>query len=213
MSTDQQKKQTMQYLQKTIAERWDKLYIDQARKRNSAFMPSPALIDLVEVKKFELPEGKGLVPGCGQGYDVFYLANEKRHITGLDLSETVIDQAIQLQKNKAIDSSIATFIAGDFFKLSPTEKFQLVYDYTFLCALPPTLRESWASKMAELISPGGVLIALIFPIWSASDHEGGPPYALNLEIYQELLENDFTKEYFDPDCPSYEHRKGYEAMS
>ncbi|CAH1767969.1 2756_t:CDS:2, partial [Entrophospora sp. SA101] len=175
--------------------------------------PSPALIDLVEVKKFELPEGKGLVPGCGQGYDVFYLANEKRHITGLDLSETVIDQAIQLQKNKAIDSSIATFIAGDFFKLSPTEKFQLVYDYTFLCALPPTLRESWASKMAELISPGGVLIALIFPIWSASDHEGGPPYALNLEIYQELLENDFTKEYFDPDCPSYEHRKGYEAMS
>nr|CAG8620263.1 15060_t:CDS:2 [Entrophospora candida] len=196
MSTDQQKKQTMQYLQKTIAESgqagWDKLYIDQARKRNSAFMPSPALIDLVEVKKFELPEGKGLVPGCGQGYDVFYLANEKRHITGLDLT---------------------TFIAGDFFKLSPTEKFQLVYDYTFLCALPPTLRESWASKMAELISPGGVLIALIFPIWSASDHEGGPPYALNLEIYQELLENDFTKEYFDPDCPSYEHRKGYEAMS
>lgn len=55
--------------------------------------------------------------------------------------------------------------AGDFFTFPlPSPLFTLAYDYTFFCALPPSLRAAWAARYAELIQPGGVLIALVYPI-------------------------------------------------
>ncbi|CAG8783435.1 3251_t:CDS:2, partial [Acaulospora colombiana] len=81
------------------------------------------------------------------------------------------------QEELEISEEIATFQADDFFSFEvPEGKFQLVYDYTFLCALPPTLRQEWSKRMSEIISAGGILIALMFPI---SDHTDGPPYALS----------------------------------
>lgn len=44
----------------------------------------------------------------------------------------------------------------DFFSFDiPEGGFQVAYDYTFLCALPPSLREPWGRRYAELIAPGG----------------------------------------------------------
>jgi hypothetical protein len=106
---------------------------------------------------------------------------------------------------------VLTFQQGNFFEFDPPEgKYQLIYDYTFLCALSPDLRPKWASKMAELISSDGILIALMFPI---SDHKDGPPYALNPDIYQELLGENFERIHFDENPKGFERRKGREYMS
>lgn len=60
-----------------------------------------------------------------------------------------------------------------------------MYDYTFMCALEPSIRGQWAQKMADLVAPGGLLLTLIFPI---CEKEGGPPFKVSLEVYRELLE-------------------------
>lgn len=54
----------------------------------------------------------------------------------------------------------------DFFKstaLAPAS-FAFAYDYTFLCALPPSMHLDWAARYAELMQPGGALVTLMFPI-------------------------------------------------
>ncbi|CAG8571883.1 3983_t:CDS:2 [Ambispora gerdemannii] len=141
---------------------------------------SPALIELVVEKGFKLPDGRGLVPGCGRGYDVFYLANERRHILGLDLSEVAIELCKQRKKELGINSSIVDFQTGDFFTFEiPKGGFQIVYDYTFLCALDPSIRPEWANRTAELISPGGILIALMYPL---NEREDGPPFTLSKQM-------------------------------
>jgi hypothetical protein len=50
------------------------------------------------------------------------------------------------------------FKALDFFNFDLPEdgkKFNLAYDYTFLCALPPSMREAWGKRYAKIIAPEG----------------------------------------------------------
>jgi methyl halide transferase len=103
----------------------------------------------------------------------------------------------------------------------------LVYDYTFLCAIPPVMRGQWAAKMASLVKPGGELLTLIFPIcdkvrrsqgkdkvrlpgraekcstldpaWAAQ--EGGPPYRMSMELVKSLLEPVGFESFFLEDLP------------
>lgn len=62
--------------------------------------------------------------------------------------------------------------------------FDFIYDYTFFCALHPSLHTEWAKQMFDLLSPNGQLCTLIYPIMS---REGGPPYEVSMELYQTLL--------------------------
>jgi hypothetical protein len=64
---------------------------------------------------------------------------------------------------------LADFFADDF-----GSGFDLVYERTFLCSLPPDLWPPYASRMAELIVPGGVLAGLFY---HGTDPEP-PPYGL-----------------------------------
>lgn len=150
--------------------------------------PSPCLLN--EIKNGRVPEGRALVPGCGRGYDVFALASPTRHVLGLDLAEKAVDAARALNDTCAAPEN-ASFRVGNFFELAlppavPGQQagYTFIYDYTFLCALHPSVRQMWASKMGELVSPGGLLLTLVFPI---CDKEGGPPFAMSLELVEELL--------------------------
>lgn len=43
----------------------------------------------------------------------------------------------------------------------------------------PEMRPKWAARMAEIIKPGGTLVALIFPI---VEKKGGPPFAVTPQL-------------------------------
>lgn len=88
-------------------------------------------------------------------------------------------------------------------------QFDVVYDYTFLCALHPTLRTKWAARMADLVKPNAFLIALMFPL---AEYPDGPPYSMTTELYEELLSDKFEK-VFMRDCPTFPARAGREKMS
>jgi hypothetical protein len=74
------------------------------------------------------------------------------------------------------------FRQASFFDLpsDDDQKFDFIYDYTFLCALDLELRDQWAQKMADLVRPGGELMTLIFPI--SETKEGGPPFKVSLKL-------------------------------
>ncbi|KAI9167710.1 putative thiol methyltransferase 2 [Paramyrothecium foliicola] len=147
-----------------------------------------------------------LVPGCGRGHDVLLLSAQGYDVWGLDSSEAAIDKARENQRASEGNSIYAAFderekgqvnwAVGDFLAsewtagigTEGTGQFDLIFDYTFLCALPPDVRPQWAKRMTELLTPKGRLICLEFPSGKALS-EGGPPWGLWPETYEALLTN------------------------
>ena len=143
----------------------------------------PALADLVD--SGALPNGVALVPGCGRGYAVAALASSDRAVVGLEISETAKAACeAYLATCGDVVGERAKVVVDDFFAHAPREKYDLVYDCTFLCAIPPGRREEWGKRMGALVKPGGELVSLVFPI---GDFEGGPPFALRPSIVEALL--------------------------
>ncbi|KAL2887055.1 putative thiol methyltransferase 2 [Ceratocystis lukuohia] len=144
---------------------------------------------------------RALVPGCGRGYDVLLLASYGFDATGLDASPKAIAEAKETARALADDPAYAlapgviqrgsvSWAASDFFAEDLVQAlggpFDLVYDYTFLCALPVAVRPRWAAQMARLLSPTGRLVCLEFPI-GKPPATGGPPHGLQSSAYMALL--------------------------
>ncbi|OCL08883.1 putative thiol methyltransferase [Glonium stellatum] len=146
---------------------------------------------------------RALVPGCGKGYDVLLLASLGYDAYGVEASANAVKAcekhaAEQAERYPARDTEVGSggvkFVLGDFFKdewLAGVdgglgEGFDLIYDYTFLCALPPAFRPAWSDRMSSLLSPTGRLICLEFPTYKPPS-TGGPPWALPPIVYEEIL--------------------------
>lgn len=148
---------------------------------------SPLLKTYLEEGK--IPFGRALVPGCGRGYDVTALSHEKRYVLGLDISTTAIAAARSrlesLSSSECANKDNAKFSTESFFNLDTAHeenKFDFIYDYTFLCALDPSIRKDWANKMAALVRPGsGELLTMIYPIMEL---EGGPPFKVSMQLFK-----------------------------
>lgn len=169
---------------------------------------APSLELLVASKT--LPKGRALVPGCGSGYDVFTLAESGRFVLGLDLSATAIKRFHKLRKEKGFSLDQVDVSDDDFFHFEPSEPFDLIWDYTFLCAIEPSERENWAKRMEQLLVSGGELITLIFPI--REDDKKGPPYAMSLELVSNLLSPYFSQISLKPAEKSHPARAGKEWL-
>ncbi|KAK0608802.1 hypothetical protein LWI29_036285 [Acer saccharum] len=126
---------------------------------------------------------KALVPACGTGYDAVAMASPERHIVGLEISDIAIEKAKEFSSSLP-NANYVTFLKADFFTWCPTELFDLIFDYTFFCAIEPDMRLAWAQKIRDILKPNGELITLMFPI---SDHIGGPPYKVSVSDYKEVL--------------------------
>lgn len=155
--------------------------------------PSPLLEKYLRSPDI-IPIGRALVPGCGRGYDLVALASDDREVVGLDISPSGVAVAKEylasLPDEVFPHRSHADVQCRSFFDLNPSkdvmDQFDFVYDYTFLCALDPSIRIDWAKKMGEIIKPGGLLLTLIFPIWSEPT-SGGPPFEVSLKLLEDLL--------------------------
>ena len=144
---------------------------------------SPALLQLIQSDS--IPSGRCLVPGCGRAYDLAALASPKRKVLGIDIVEIAVEAAREYLKTEANipqDCEVEVSLTN-FFDIKPEkvdDMYDFVYDYTFLCALDPSIRKDWAAQMSNIIKPNGELLTLIFPI---RDTEGGPPYSVSLELF------------------------------
>ena len=92
-----------------------------------------------------IPKGnRVLIPGCGRGHEVIELARRGFDVTALDISATALSG---LSSRLEMQGLNATLIEGDFLKWQPEQAFDVVYEQTSLCTLPP---EYWPQYMQQM---------------------------------------------------------------
>ena len=106
-----------------------------------------------------------------------------KNVYGLDISEEPIKQ---FKKNNP-DFPENQLIIDDFF--NHTQKYDLIIEQTFFCALQPELRPLYVNKMYELLNENGKLAGVLF---SFPLSEKGPPFGGNYSEYKQLFSHKFS---------------------
>lgn len=129
--------------------------------------------------------GKVLIPGCGTGYEVRVFHQAGGEVTAIDFSPVAVEQA-----RIHLGELARCVVSGDFFKHDLGGRcFDLIYERTFLCALPPRLWRAYADRMAQLLRPGGRLVG----IFLYGEEPEPPPYPLSETKARELFETNFSR--------------------
>lgn len=100
----------------------------------------------------------------------------------------------------------------DFFELPALsalqESFDLLLEYTFFCAIDPSLRPQYVEAAAKLLKPGGYLVGLFFP---TSTEQAGPPFLVTKSEVEELFAPRFELVFETPKA-SVKPRAGREIL-
>jgi SAM-dependent methyltransferase len=123
-------------------------------------------------------KGRVLVPGCGSGYDVRAFYEQGWQPTAIDFSPAAIERAQTFLGPQADALRLADFFRDEF-----GSGFDLIYERTFLCSLPPGRWPEYARRMAELLKPGGKLVG----IFMYGDEPEPPPFPLTEPAAQSLF--------------------------
>lgn len=126
-----------------------------------------------------------LIPGCGSGYEIAAFAEAGYAVTAIDFSPPAVAHA------RALLGPVLAgrIVEGDFFTHDFAEApFDLIYERTFLCALPPTLWPQIVRRTASLLKPGGVLAGIYF----FGEKDDSPPCGLAPDEPAQLFAADFA---------------------
>lgn len=187
---------------------WERAW-QEGRTRWDAGASPPALHALVAS---HASVERALVPGCGSGYDVFTLAKIAKTVIGLDVVDLARDRFETLRDEHGVAATRAAFVVDDFFTYTPEAPFDIIWDYTFLCALDPSEREAWADRIDTLLADDGELWTLIFPVHPVPLNPGGPPHPMTPELVRGLLEPRFEAVHLAPVLESHPGREGKEWL-
>lgn len=165
---------------------WSKAWQQQATPWDKGH-PQPSLVNFLTKtdagKQLVASQGKGsaLVPGAGTGVDVELFASLGwSPAQGIDIAPEAIESGkrwLAKRDPQPYHANVQMKVA-DFFEDPKGElkDFSLAYDYTFLCAIPPSLRPKWGEAYARSVKSGGHLICLVYPI--EGDRTTGPPVSV-----------------------------------
>jgi len=183
---------------------WEALY-----QANDTFWDhgeaSPGLVDYLAANS-SLPLGQALVPGCGRGHDARALAQAGWAATGLDLAPSSVPLAKRLadEERLPIDYRI-----GDFLSDEPHKLFDLVFEHTLFCAIPPVRRDDYVQALRRWLKPGGLYLAVNYMI---TEDNGEPPFSTTTAELDERFGEPF--ELLRRWTPrSYEGREGKELIN
>ena len=183
---------------------WEALY-----QANDTFWDhgeaSPGLVDYLAANS-SLPLGQALVPGCGRGHDARALAQAGWAATGLDLAPSSVPLAKRLadEERLTIDYRI-----GDFLSDEPHKLFDLVFEHTLFCAIPPVRRDDYVQALRRWLKPGGLYLAVNYMI---TEDTGEPPFSTTTAELDERFGEPF--ELLRRWTPrSYESREGKELIN
>ncbi len=125
-----------------------------------------------------------LIPGAGNAYEAEYLWHKGyRNVWLVDIAQTPLSNFLlrvpEFPKSQCLNI--------DFFELD--QKFDLILEQTFFCALEPRLRNDYVLKMHDLLNKNGKLVGLLFDFELT---ESGPPFGGNEEMYRNYFSNTFN---------------------
>jgi SAM-dependent methyltransferase len=119
-----------------------------------------------------------IVVGCGLGADAEFIASKNYDTTAFDLSPTAIRLALERHPDTRVRYEVADLLA-----LPSTWRrgFDLVVECWTAQALPDPPRAQAIGAIADLVGPGGTLIAVAIgrPDDGPDDPSAGPPWPLS----------------------------------
>ncbi len=143
-----------------------------------------------------------LIPGGGNSYEAVYLLEQGfQDVTVVDISEIVCQNLVAKYAVQGLK-----VVCSDFFEHH--QQYDLIVEQTFFCALHPSLRESYMTKMGELLAEKGQFVGLLFN----RPFEGGPPFGGSAEEYQFLFQKACFQVEFDLKPISIPPREGSELF-
>lgn len=125
-----------------------------------------------------------LIPGCGSGSEVAFLAGAGWDVLAIDFSAAAVALA-----HARLGRFADRVVQADFFAFTPPGSIGLIYEQAFLCALP---RASWprvVARYAELLPAGGLLAGFFF----FDDAPKGPPFGAGAGVLEALLAPAFVR--------------------
>lgn len=115
----------------------------------------------------DLPPGRALDLGCGEGGDSVWLAEQGWHVTGVDVSDTALARAAAEAQERGVADRI-TFERHDLSESLPSGRFDLV-SAQFLQSPIAMDRAGLLRRAAGAVADGGLLVIV--------DHGAAPPWA------------------------------------
>ncbi|MFC3811864.1 methyltransferase domain-containing protein [Lacihabitans lacunae] len=182
---------------------WSNRYLNNSTGWDLGAISTPIKEYVDQLKSKELSI---LIPGCGNAYEAEYLlAAGFKKVTLIDISEVLVKN-LKEKFSAEIEVGKCEVIHGDFFKLEG--QFDLVIEQTFFCAINPSLRPQYASKMAEILAPNGKIAGLLFEM----EKPEGPPFGGHTQEYLGYFEPYFNIKTITPCYNSIKPRAGTELF-
>lgn len=145
-----------------------------------------------------------LIPGCGNAHEASYLYT--KGFGAVHLLDYAKAPLIAFAKAHPGFPS-AQLHHEDFFY--HRGQYDLILEQTFFCALDPSLRSDYATRMSTLLKPGGRLAGVLF-IDPAM--QGGPPFTGSIDEYRNLFSACFHIRTLELCYNSIAPRKNREAF-
>lgn len=139
---------------------------DLGEKRVASSYGWPMEVDPQVVKfhqdiKKEIPTGKVLDVGCGQGRHTLYFAKQGYESYGIDYVKRAIDEANEEARKRKLDN--AHFMVMDLLSLDfPKDMFDIVVDWSVLDHIYPTERKTYVENLGKVLKVGGYLLLTEF---------------------------------------------------
>jgi SAM-dependent methyltransferase len=133
------------------------------------------------------PPCRVAVPGCGQGWEVAWLAAQGYAVTGIDFAPAALAAA----RERAREAGVAPeLVQADLLDLPEAlaGRFDLVLEQTCFCAIAPRRRPEYVQAVHRLLAPGGRLIGLFY----ACKGEDGPPFGTSPGEVRRLFADRFA---------------------
>jgi SAM-dependent methyltransferase len=142
------------------------------RYDTKGFVFGAAPNEFVAASLGDMPPGKVLDLGSGQGRNAVWLAAQGHEVTAVDFSAVATDQARQLAAEAGVD---VTFLTADILEWEPEPG---VYDLVLLSyiQLPETTRRQVHAKAIRALAPGGVVFVIAHHADNLEHGIGGPQY-------------------------------------
>ncbi len=168
--------------------------------------PAPAFQTLLAPVNGPRP-GPAIALGAGRGHDALLFADRGFEVTAVDFAPSAI-QALDEQA-RAANLSLR-LLERDIFDLVPelARQFTYVIEHTCFCAIDPALRAQYVSLVAELLIPGGELLAVFF----THQRSGGPPFGTTVAEVRRLFTPHFEVLSLAPVANSVPSRQGEEHL-
>ncbi|WP_204940402.1 FAD-dependent oxidoreductase [Micromonospora luteifusca] len=129
---------------------WEERY--QSRPAVWSGRPNPQLVAEVA----DLPPGRALDVGSGEGADAVWLAERGWQVTGVDISTVAVGRAAAHADSAGVGDRIE-FTHADLREKPPAEEAYDLVSAQFM-HLPPVQRRELFARLAAAVAPGGVLL-------------------------------------------------------